>query len=109
MRLNDHQIRLLTQVAQADQHLRISKISAQAMAKLYKGDLLAPHLRTVDLAVRVAFNAGVPSVRICQEGLGTKSPSAVKESLARTAGFVRATEAIADITARENDLKEKSA
>lgn len=89
MKLNDSQSRLLTQVADANQHLRASKVAVQAMAKAYKDNLLATYLDAVDRAVRAAFEGGVPSVQIGQQGLGTKSPSAVKESLARTAGLVR--------------------
>ena len=96
MKLNDSQSRLLTQVAAADQHLRASKIAVQAMAKAYKENLLATYLDALDSAVRAAFEGGVPSMQIGQQGLGTKSPSAAKESLARTAGLVRVQKEIAE-------------
>ena len=108
MKLNDSQSRLLIQVADADQNLRASKIAAQAMAKAYKENLLATYLYALDRAVRAAFEGGVPSMQIGQQGLGTKSPSAVKVSLARTAGLVRVQKEIAEVL-RVSQLRDEAA
>ena len=108
MKLSDSQSRLLTQVAAADQHLRDSKTAVQARAKAYKENLLATDLDALDRAVRAAFEGGVPSTQIGQQGLGTKSPSAVKESLARTAALVRVQKEIAEVL-RVSQLRDEAA
>ena len=108
MKLNDSQSKLLIQVADADQNLRASKIAVQARTKAYQENLLATDLDALDRAVRAAFEGGVPSTQIGQQGLGTKSPSAVKESLARTAGSVRVQKEIAEVV-RVSQLRDEAA
>lgn len=84
MKLTAAQTATLTRVAQADLAWREGKTLAHARAKEIAEQEVANLLSSRDYAVRLAFEAGVPKAKIGQEGLSTRSPNTVLESLART-------------------------
>lgn len=84
MNLTPKQDMHLANVKRADKAWRNAKSEAASRAQILAAEEIDAYASVRDREVRLALEAGVPKLRIGQYGLGTKSPSAVSESLART-------------------------
>ena len=84
MNLSPVQKAHLQNVSVADRAWREAKTSARLRARFLADEEVASYLAARDHEVRLAFEAGVPKIRLRLEGLGTSSPETLDGSLART-------------------------
>lgn len=67
-----------------------AKVDAAQRAKAIVADEISGYQTAMDLEIRHAVEAGIPKIRIREEGMGTKDSRTLEESLARTEALARA-------------------
>ena len=97
MKLTPKQTMHLDNVAASDNAYRAAKRGVMARARIVAQEELSGYLAALDLQVRYALDAGVPKTRLYQEGLHTRAPATLRESLARTSQQAEAPRAIAEV------------
>lgn len=84
MIITPHQRELLKGVRIADQARRAAKATIDQEARVWKAERLAQFDAQRDLAVRFAYEAGVPKKQISEDGLFTTARITLDRILART-------------------------
>jgi hypothetical protein len=89
VRLDAKQDAILNRIRAKNRAWRNAKADAIPRGKALVEAEIADYLFDLDLEVRQGLEAGIPKSRLYQDGLGTKSSSALEESLERTATIAR--------------------
>jgi hypothetical protein len=76
---------LIRNVWAADRLWRNAKKDAGSRARIAAAREVEDYLNARDAVVRLAFEAGVPQLRIGRDGLGTTASQTITDSLKRTA------------------------
>lgn len=85
MNLNTAQQVHMKKVRAANDTFRDGKRDAAARAKIVAAEEVQSYQARLDQELRLAFDAGIPKLRLYQDGLRTKSSKGLEDSLARTA------------------------
>jgi hypothetical protein len=89
VRLDAKQDAILNRIRAKNRAWRNAKADAIPRGKALVEAEIADYLLELDLELRQGLEAGIPKSRLYQDGLGTKSSSALEESLERTATIAR--------------------
>jgi len=92
-KLTHSQETVLESLQRSDKAWRLGKLSAFETAKREAAQAVQALLSQRDLDIRLALMAGIPKAQVGRRGLGTTSPAAISDSLARTEVFAKNIEA----------------